>query len=85
MAKASKIMIDSIQNDIKERLSDKDDFSDVYIMVAYTYDKNEALKLKEELQNIFPNHHIICDPLSLSIACHIGPHSLAIAACKKII
>ena len=38
-----------------------------------------------ELEAIYPDSTIICDPLSLSVSCHIGPHALAIAACKKII
>ena len=55
------------------------------IMVAYTYDRDQALELKKQVEEAFPNHEVICDPLSLSVACHIGPHSLAVAACKKII
>ena len=35
-------------------------------------------ELKEELQQLYPNSNIICDPLSLSVSCHIGPHALAI-------
>lgn len=85
MAKASKIMIDAITKDIKERIDDSEDMSNTRIMIAYTYDKDQALELKKQVEEIFPNHEVICDPLSLSVACHIGPHSLAIAACKKII
>ena len=85
MAKASKIMIDAITKDIKEHIDDSEDMSNTRIMIAYTYDKDQALEFKKQVEEIFPNHEVICDPLSLSVACHIGPHSLAIAACKKII
>lgn len=85
MTKASKIMIDAITKDIKERIDDSEDMSNTRIMIAYTYDKDQALEFKKQVEEIFPNHEVICDPLSLSVACHIGPHSLAIAACKKII
>ena len=27
---------------------------------------------------------MMMDPLSLSVACHIGPGSLAVVACKKL-
>ena len=54
-------------------------------MVAYTYDKEQALEFKKQVEEAFPGHEIMCDPLSLSVACHIGPHSLALAACKKIL
>lgn len=86
MAKANKIMIDAVLKDIHERIdSQHEDMRDVHIMVAYTFDKEQALEVKKQVEEVFPHHDIICDPLSLSISCHIGPHSLAIAACKKII
>lgn len=86
MNKAKTIMIDSIKEDLMNRI-DKEhaDFSSSRISVAFTYDLESALELKAQLETIFPNHEIGCDPLSLSVACHIGPHSLAIGACKKIL
>ena len=86
MAKANKIMIDATMKDIKERIDpDTENMDNARIMVAYTDDRDQALELKKQVEEAFPNHEVICDPLSLSVACHIGPHSLAVAACKKII
>jgi DegV family protein with EDD domain len=86
MAKANKIMINATLEDIKTRIDPThEDMSGARIMIAYTYDKEQALELKKQAEETFPHHEIICDPLSLSVACHIGPHSLAVAACKKII
>ena len=86
MAKANKIMIDATMKDIKDRIDpDTENMDNARIMVAYTYDRDQALELKKQVEEAFPNHEVICDPLSLSVACHIGPHSLAVAACKKII
>lgn len=85
MAKANKIMIDSVLKDVQERISQVEDMSDTHIMIAYTFDKEQALELKQQVEKAFPNHEVICDPLSLSVACHIGPHALAVAACKKIV
>ena len=82
MARGTKIMKEAIAKDIKERFGD--DYHNVHICVAYTYDEEPALGLKKELEEIYPGENIICDPLSLSVSCHIGPHSLAIAICKKI-
>ena len=82
MARGTKIMKEAIAKDIKERFGD--DYHNVHICVAYTYDEAPALKLKKELEELYPGENIICDPLSLSVSCHIGPHSLAIAICKKI-
>ena len=86
MVKAKQIMIDAIINDIKERIDTENaDMSGAHIMIAYTFDKEQALEFKQQIQEYFPHHEIICDPLSLSVACHIGPNALAIAACKKIV
>lgn len=82
MARGTKIMKEAITKDIKERFGD--DYHNVHICVAYTYDEAPALELKKELEELYPGENIICDPLSLSVSCHIGPHSLAIAICKKI-
>lgn len=82
MSKGKQIMKDAIAKDIKERFGD--DYHNVYIDVAYTYDKDAALEFKEELLQLYPDAQIFCDPLSLSVSCHIGPHSLAIAATKKL-
>ena len=86
MAKAQKIMIDALTKDIHERIDPQHaNMSQARIMIAYTYDKEQALEFKKQEEELFPDHEVICDPLSLSVACHIGPHSLAFAACKKII
>lgn len=82
MARGTKIMKEAIAKDIKERFDD--DYHNVHICVAYTYDEAPALELKKKLEELYPGENIICDPLSLSVSCHIGPHSLAIAICKKI-
>lgn len=82
MHKATKIMEDAIAKDIKERFGD--DYHNVHICVAYTYDRDAGLELKKELETIYPDANIICDPLSLSVSCHIGPHALAIAVCEVI-
>ena len=77
------IMINAIRNDMNNRFggADKDN---IWLQVAYTYNEEAAQVLKEELQQEFPGFDIHADPLSLSIACHIGPGSLAVACCKKI-
>lgn len=82
MNKGKQIMKEALAKDIEERFGG--DYHNIYIDVAYTYDKEAALEFKKELEEIYPDATIICDPLSLSVSCHIGPHSLAIAASKKL-
>ena len=47
--------------------------------MAYTCSKEEAKEWKQELMENFPGYEIIDNPLSLSIACHIGAGSMAVA------
>ena len=75
------MMLNAIKNDINTRFGgDKN----VRIQIAYTKDKEAALQWKEEVQKEFPNHEIEMAPLSLSVACHIGPGALAVA-CTQIL
>src|SRR5699024_3821491 len=62
LSKATKIMIEAIQKDIEERLDPIEKGKNVHICIAYTYDQQPALELKEELQQLYPNSNIICDP-----------------------
>ena len=76
-AQGKKIMMNAIANDISTRFGGAK--AGVNIAVAYTKDREPAHLLAEELKAEFPEHEILIAPLALSIACHIGPGSLAIA------
>lgn len=77
------IMMNAIRNDMEKRFggADKDR---IWLQLAYTYDLEAANQLKEEVSQAFPGFDIHMDPLSLSVACHIGPGALAVACCVKI-
>lgn len=77
------IMINAIRSDMEKRFggADKDN---IWLEIAYSYDRDAAVQLKSEVEEQFPGFDIHIDPLSLSIACHIGPGSLAVACCRKI-
>ena len=77
------IMINAIKNDMENRFGGVNQDA-IWLQIAYTYDKEAALKFKEEVQEAFPGFDIHMDPLSLSVACHIGPGALALACSKKI-
>lgn len=79
---AKQIMIDSINKDIETRFNCKPE--DCHISMAYTGTPEEGLEFKKEVQELFPNHEIMLDPLSLSVSCHIGPGAIAITATKKM-
>lgn len=77
------LMINAIRNDMENRFGGVDKDA-IWLQVAYTYDLAAASLLKEEVMQAFPGFDIHMDPLSLSVACHIGPGALAVACCKKI-
>ena len=52
--------------------------------MAYTGNQEEAEEFKKEVQDAFPGFEIRMDPLSLSVACHIGHGALAVACAKKV-
>ncbi len=83
VSQGKSMMINAIRNDMEKRFGgvNKDT---IWLQIAYTYDLEAATQLKDEVAAQFPGFDIHMDPLSLSIACHIGPGSLAVACCKKI-
>lgn len=83
MKQAKAIMIKAISADFEKRFGDAS-ASNMHIAIAHTQNEALAEELKEELNVLFPKHDIIINPLSLSVACHIGPGALAIACSKKI-
>ncbi len=83
VSQGKSIMINAIKNDMENRFGGVNKET-IWLQIAYTYDKEAALKYKEEVQEIFPGFDIHMDPLSLSVACHIGPGALALACSKKI-
>ena len=83
MKQANSMMISAIQHDLETRWDDKEG-KKTHLEIAHTNCEEAALQLKEELLELFPDTDIHIDPLSLSVACHIGPGALAIAAVKKL-
>lgn len=80
---AKSIMIHAMKDDYENRFHNPTP-DEMQLCVAYTGDAAAAEELKEEVLQEFPGVEIIMDPLSLNVACHIGPGALAVA-CAKII
>ena len=81
---AKKKMIAAVRKELEERFPDGDCGKHAYLQSAYTKDEEAALKWKEELMAEFPGMEFQQDPLSLSVACHIGAGALAVAWTHKI-
>ena len=78
------MMINAIKKDINERFGGMTEDKHIWLQIAYTHDRAAAEQFRTEVEAEFPSYDIHIDPLSLSVACHIGPGSLALACCKKI-
>ena len=79
---AKKTMIKTIQEVIATDFADCDGPKDLYLDAAYTGKREDAEEWLEDLKKAFPGYEIRMDPLSLSVACHIGPGARAVTITK---
>ncbi len=83
---AKSIMINAIKNDIEKRCGGISPENQMYLAIAHTQNEEAAKAFRDEVQAQLPDYPIVAvDPLSLSVSCHIGPGSLAVTCCKKLI
>ena len=81
---AKNIMIEAVKNDFSKRFKDETG-ENMHLYIAYTKDRETAMEFKAQVQEAFPQAEVTTvDPLSLSVACHIGPGALAVACAKKL-
>lgn len=78
------LMVTAVQNDIESRFGGITQEDNIALCVAHTNNSEAAEAFAAEIGEVFPQYKdIYIDELPLSIACHIGPGSLAVAAIKK--
>lgn len=82
---ARRTMIEAIQNDLKNRFAEPLAQGRMGFGIAYSGNLEEALDWKAELEAAFPGVDFQMDPLSLSVACHIGYGALACGCYVKAI
>ena len=83
ISSAKTLMLNAIKEDIEGRITDNGKYG-FTISVAHTCNPDVADSLKEEIQSMFPEcKDIIIASLPLSVSCHIGPGSFAVAASRK--
>ena len=78
------IMINAIKSDIENRFGGFTEDKHIWLEIAHSANQEAAEAYRDEIQELFPGYDIHIDPLSLSVACHIGPGALAFACCRKI-
>lgn len=81
------MMLQAVKNDIENRFGGFDESAKerVTLHIAYTKDAEEAELWKQEVMEAFPGFRLKMAPLSLSVACHIGPGALALACTRNLI
>ena len=77
-------MLKAMKEDMDTRFAEYVKKREMCLQMAYTGNKEEAEEFKKEVQEMFPELEIHMDPLSLSVACHIGHGALAVACSKKV-
>ena len=77
-------MIEAIKKDLKERFSDLREKGEIDLMVAYTNCREKAEDFAMQIRKEIPDLNLTyINPLSLSVACHIGSGALAVT-CTRI-
>ncbi len=85
LKQAKEVMTAALKSDLETRFAQFVKAGEMRIAVAHTSNYEEAEKFKKELQEMFPAIPVIfCDPLSLSVSCHIGPGALACACMRAL-
>ena len=84
MKKARRTMVEAAKNDLETRLSDLYNAGNIQLYaVSSKVDEETMDSWAAEVGEAFPGQEIVKRSLSLSIACHIGPGALAIAAARR--
>ncbi len=84
LKQAKQTMINAIQDDFKKRFGSSEKGENMYIEIAYSGEPDEGKIFYDEVKELYPEHDIVMNPLSLSVSCHIGPGAVALACVKKL-
>ncbi|MBQ9437447.1 MAG: DegV family protein [Lachnospiraceae bacterium] len=82
MAGARQTMLSAMKNDLEKRFNG--DVKSLYFYIAHTKNAEAAEDFSKEVREAFGIEDVRIEPLSLSIATHIGPGSLAIAVSSVV-
>ena len=82
---AKRVMLKAMQNDLENRFAEYVKRGEMCLQSAYTGNQEEAEEFKKEIAEVFPGIEIVQNPLSLSVACHIGHGAIAVACSRKVV
>ena len=85
LKQAKQVMTDALKSDLATRFADFAAAGQMRICLAHTAREEEIKAFEAELAAAFPNIPVsFCDPLSLSIACHVGPGVIACSVTRAL-
>ncbi|MBQ8429749.1 MAG: DegV family protein [Clostridia bacterium] len=83
--KAREILKETLKKDFETAYAKYVEAGEMTISIAHSNNEAQAIAFAEELKKLFPNIPVcFIDPLSLSVACHIGPGSLGVAITRIV-
>ncbi len=77
---AKHCMIDAIRNDLDQRFQN----TPVIMRTAFAGDPQMGREWNDYVRAKFPEWNVTGDPLPISISCHVGPGTVAIALIRKV-
>ena len=84
MSQAKKIMVDALKKDVEEVFDGN--VKEVHFDIAHTQNEDGAMSMKKLIEETFSGCEVsIVDPLSLSVACHIGEGAVGVAWTRRLI
>ena len=83
--KAKELIKSALKEDIENAYANYAQNGELVLDIAYTDNEEQANAFAQELQVAFPALSLrYCEPLPLSVACHVGPGSLGAAVTRVL-
>ena len=83
MKKARREMLDALKHDFETIHREYFEKGEVYLLAASSADEETTRGWIEEIRAAFPGMAVVCDKLSLGLACHTGEGALGVGcSCK---
>ncbi len=85
LLKAKETIINAVNKDLTTNFKDALANGEMKLCIAYANNPDDAKTFQAEVEKRFPNVSVLCnDPISLSIACHTGPATIALSCIRVV-
>lgn len=85
LTKAKMLMIEAVRKDLAGRFKEYAEKGEMQLALVYGDNKEDVASFEREVRTAFPNIPVLYnDPMSLSVACHTGPKTLALALLRTL-